>query len=143
MERLIFEQLQEKDIIQLRDISDEFADLDSDEVKTFLAKQQNIAFTAKLNGKVIGLLYGYSLDCFDGTDSMFYIYSLDIHTDYQNKSYGSKFVRFAVDWARGNGFYKCYVYAEEDNVRACRIYEKICTDVINEKEFSILFDESK
>ena len=121
---LIFEHLQEQDIFQLRDISDEFSNIEPEQVKPFLAEKQNIAFVAKLEGKIIGLLYGYSLADFDGVTSQFYIYSVDIHTKYQNNGYGSRFVQFAVEWAKNNGFRKCYVCADGNNARACRVYEK-------------------
>ena len=136
---LHFEQLQEKDIIQLRDISDEFSNIDFIDVKPFLAEKQNIALVAKLDSKVIGLLFGYSLADFDGTTAQFYIYSIDIHTEYQDKGYGSQFIQFAIGWAKDNGFRKCFVHADKDNLRACRVYEKAGMDVDNAKEFSIQF----
>ena len=104
-----------------------------------MAEKQNIALIAKLNGKVIGLLFGYSLADFDSATAQFYIYSVDVHTEYQGRGYGSRFVQFAVEWAKGNGFRKCFVHADEDNFRACRVYEKAGMDVDNTKEFAIQF----
>lgn len=140
---LIFEHLQEQDILQLKNISDEFSNIELEQVKPFLAEKQNIALAAKLDGKIIGLLYGYSLADFDDTTSQFYIYSVDIQTEYQNRGYGSRFVQFAVEWAKNNGFRKCYVYADGNNARACRVYEKSGMTAANEKEFSIQFNENE
>ena len=138
---LQFEQLRQQDIIQLRDISDEFADINPYDVKSFLADKRNIALVAKLHSKVVGLLYGYSLTDFDGATAQFYVYSVDIHTDYQNQGYGSKFVQFAIEWAKGNGFRACCVYADEYNPRACHVYKKVGMTAINAKEFTIQFSE--
>jgi len=136
---LHFEELQEQDIILLRDISDEFSDIFPADVNPFLAEKQNIALVAKLDAKIIGLLYGYSLIDFDGGTSQFYIYSVDIHTEYQDRGYGSQFVQFAIEWAKNKGFRMCHVHADEDNIRACRVYEKAGMIFNNVKEFSIIF----
>jgi len=121
------EQLQEQDIALLKDISDETSNIDFKSVKAFLDEKQNIALVAKLNGKVIGLLYGYSLSDFYGRagQAQFYVYSIDIHTEYRDKGYGSHFMQLAVKWAKDNGFRKLYLSAEEENKRACRVYEKM------------------
>jgi len=139
---LDFELLKEKDISQIRDISEEFADIDPENVKPFLAEKQNTALVAKLGDKVIGLIYGYSLTDFDDMSSQFFIYSVDIHTDYQNMGYGSKFIQFTVDWARKNGFRECFVLTDADNKRACRIYEKAGMTVSDGKQFEIIFPEN-
>ena len=136
---LYFEELREQDIIQLKDISEEFTDINPNEVKVFLADNRNIALVAKLDDKVIGLLFGYSLVDFHGRTAQFYIYSVDIHTDFQDKGYGSRFMRYAVEWAKNNGFRGCFIGANEDNPRACRVYEKTGMDIANVKEFSLDF----
>ncbi|MCL2096389.1 MAG: GNAT family N-acetyltransferase [Oscillospiraceae bacterium] len=138
-----FERLQEQDILQLRDISDEFSNINSTKVKPFLEEKQNIALVAKLDDKIIGLLYGYALTDFEGGTSQFYIYSLDIHLEYQGRGYGSRFVQFAVEWANDNGFRECYVHANEDNTRACRVYEKVGMTFTNAREFSINFPDNE
>ena len=138
-----FERLQEQDILQLRDISDEFSNINSTKVKPFLEEKQNIALVAKLNNKIIGLIYGYSLTDFEGGTSQFYIYSVDIHSKYQDKGYGSRFMRFAIEWAKDNGFRECYVQANEDNTRACRVYEKVGMTFTNTREFSINFPDNE
>ena len=82
---LYLEQLQEQDIILLRDISDETSDIDLENIKAFLAEKQNIALVAKLSGKAIGLLY---------------VYSVDIHTECREKGYGSQFMQLAIKWTK-------------------------------------------
>ena len=141
--KLHFEQLQEQDVALLRDISEEYANVDIAQVKPFLAEKHNIALVAKLDGKIIGLLCGHSLTDFEGGTRMFYIYSVDIHSEYQNRGYCSQFMQFAIDWAKGNGFRNCCVYTDEDNKRACRVYEKVGMTSIPSCEFNINFSENE
>ena len=101
---LIFEILKEDDIPQINEIIDWWTECNHNQIKKFLSEKQNIALVAKLDGKVIGLIYGYSLTCFDNPRPQFFIYSVDIHDKYQDKGYGSRFMQYAVDWARDNGF---------------------------------------
>jgi ribosomal protein S18 acetylase RimI-like enzyme len=141
--KLHFERLQEQDIFQLSDISDEFSDVDVEEVKPFLAEKQNIAFVAKLDDKVIGLLFGYVLTDFDGGTMQFFIYSVDIHTKYQDRGYGSQFVQYVVAWAKDSGFRQCFVCADTDNPRACRVYQKVGMDIVATNEFTIQFHQDE
>ena len=121
---LSFELLQENDIPLVKEIIESFMKYNSDQIRLFMSENQNIALCAKLDKKIIGLIYGYSLTRMDGKAPQFFIYSVDIHQEYQNKGYGTCFVKFAVDWARENGFSECFVPTEKDNARACRVYEK-------------------
>ena len=136
---LHFERLQEQDVLQLCEISDEFSDIDLEGVIPFLAEKQNIAFVAKLDNKVIGLLFGYSLTDFDGGTAQLFIYSVDIHTEYQDEGYGSQFVQYVISWAKEIGFRQCFVCADTDNKRAYRVYEKIGMDVVATNEFTMQF----
>ena len=119
-----FEILQEKDIPSLKEIIEGFMKYNLEQIKVFLSEKQNIALIAKIDDKTIGLIYGYSLTRMDGKAPQFFIYSVDIHPAYQDKGYGSRFVQYAVDWARNNGFSESFVPTEKDNIRACRVYEK-------------------
>jgi len=121
---LIFKQLQEKDISSIKDMGDEFDEYTYENVKVFLSEKQNFALVAKLDDKIIGLVYGYSLTRMDGIAPQFFIYSVDIHSDYQNKGYGSQFMQYVIDWAKENGYSECFVLTNKDNPRACRVYEK-------------------
>jgi len=139
---LIFERLQEKDILQLRDISDEFVSIEPRQIIPFLEEKHNIAFVAKLDDTVIGLIYGYSLTDFEDGTTQFFIYSVDIHTEYQNKGYGSLFINYVLKWVKDNKFRECFVIADEDNARACRVYEKAGMVVTNTKQFEMKFPEN-
>ena len=121
---LTFEMLRSDDIPQINEIIEPWMDCNHDQIKKFLSEKQNIAIAAKLDSKVIGLIYGYSLTCFDCENPQFFIYSVDIHEKYQDSGYGSKLVKYAVDWARDNGFSESYVLTDKGNPGACKVYER-------------------
>ncbi|MCL2566455.1 MAG: GNAT family N-acetyltransferase [Defluviitaleaceae bacterium] len=114
---LSFELLNENDIGQT-------AIFGTSNIRGFLSEKHNLAFSAKLDGDIIGLLYGYSLIRMDNAKPQFFIYSVDIHEAYQNKGYGSKFIKYVLDWAKNEGFSESYVFTHKDNPQACRAYEK-------------------
>jgi len=121
---LTFEMLRKEDISQLKEILEEYM-VSSQQVEIFMSEKQNIAIVAKLNDKVIGFVYGYSLTRLDAKLPQFFIYSVDIHLAYQDRGYGSQFMRHVIDWARNNGFSESFVLTHKDNPRACKVYEKV------------------
>ena len=122
---LSFEHLQHKDIPAIKEVlEEESGQFDPEWVKTFISEKQNIALIAKLGDTSIGLIYGYSLTCIKARKPQFFIYSVDIFMSYQNKGYGTRFIKYAVDWAKDNGFSETFVLTHKDNPRACRAYEK-------------------
>lgn len=90
----------------------------------FLSEKQNLVFIAKVDGEIIGLLYGYTLMRMDTDKPQFFIYSVDIHPDYQNKGYGTQLVQYSVDYANENNYCESFVITDKNNVRACKVYEK-------------------
>ena len=120
----VFEVLQEKDIPTLHSFMKGLWDYRPERIGAFLSEKQNIAFTAKLDGHIIGLIYGYALIRFDEKAPQFFIYSVDIAPAYQGKGYGSDFIKYAVDWAGEQGFGESFVLTDKTNDRACHIYEK-------------------
>ena len=121
---LTFQMLHEDDIPQINEIIEWWAECNHDQIKSFLSEKHNIAITAKLDEKVIGLIYGYSLTRIDDKKPQFFIYSVDIHDTYQDRGYGSSFVNFVIDWAKENDFSESFVLTNKDNPRACKVYEK-------------------
>ena len=121
---LSFERLQQKDISAMKEvIEDELGDFDPEWIKVFLSEKQNFAFMAKLDDAPIGLIYGYSLTCIEVKKPQFFMYSVDIFEAYQNKGYGSRFIKYVLDWAKDNAFSETFVLTHKDNPRACKAYE--------------------
>jgi ribosomal protein S18 acetylase RimI-like enzyme len=105
-------------------LEDDGMEFNPKQLEKFLSEKQNLAFVAIVNGKIIGLAYGYALMRPDKDKPQFLIYSVNIHSNYQDRGYGSKLIQFIVDYARENNYCESFVITENDNERACRIYEK-------------------
>jgi len=120
---LKFEALRSDAVSQIEEITQWFSEYNHDQIRAFLSEKQNIAIVAKLDGKIIGLMYGYSLMRLDYETPQFFIYSVDIREEYQNKGYGSQLVKYAIDWAKDSGFCESFVLTNKDNPRACKVYE--------------------
>jgi len=115
--------LRSEDIPQLKEILEDYME-SPQQAGIFMSEKQNIAIVAKLNNKIIGFVYGYSLTRLDAKLPQFFIYSVDIHPAYQDKGYGSQLMQYVIDWAGNNGFSESFVLTHKDNPRACRVYEK-------------------
>ena len=110
------------DAISRLDESDDI-EIDIERLGSFLEHPQNLAFIAKCNDEVCGLLYGYTLMSLTAAPQLF-IYSVDVFRRYQNIGIGSTFFQYVVDYSKDKGYSECFVITDKGNKRACRIYEK-------------------
>ena len=123
-ESICFERLCAEDDLTIKAVAEGFGGYSAERIKAFLCDENNVALIAKLEDKLICLIYGYSLARLDDKKPQFFIYSVEILSEYQGKGYGGRFVKWAVDWAMQNGFCESFVPTEKDNIPACKIYEK-------------------
>ena len=133
MSSLTFQFLQESDIPELKEMfiqynpgddRDEGYQFNPAQVKKFLSQPQNVAFVAKLDGKIIGCVYGYTLTMIDEDEKEFMIYGVDIHPEYHNRGYGTELMKYVLNWLKDNGYRDTWVYTGAENKAACRCYEK-------------------
>ena len=68
---------------------------DIDNLKGFLNDTSSFGFIAKENNKIIGFAYCYTLLRPDGK-TMFYLHSIGMLPNYQDKGYGSKLLSLSV-----------------------------------------------
>ena len=61
---------------------------DPKRIEKFITVDGNL-FGAIMDGKIIGLIYGYSLCQISKRKPQFFIYSVAVHSTYQNKGYGN------------------------------------------------------
>lgn len=70
--------------------------------------------------------------------SMFYIHSVDVIPEYQNKGIGTKLMEYVLKYIRDEKrYYKFFVLTEETNIRACKVYQKYA-----DKEGQVLFSKN-
>ena len=93
-------------------------------IQEFIQDIDNYLFLGVSEDNVIALLYGYGMLRPDGK-KMFYIHSLDVQEKYQSKGIGTKLMEFVIEYiSKENRFYKFFVLAENDNIKACKLYQK-------------------
>lgn len=102
-------------------------------LKSFIDNENSYAFIAKEVEKIIGFAYGYALLRPDGR-TMFYVHSIGILSDYQNKGYGTGLLSFIKDYSKNIGCSKMFIITDKGNSRACHVYEKVggMNDIENE-----------
>lgn len=102
-------------------------------LKSFIDNENSYAFIAKEGEKIIGFAYGYALLRPDGR-TMFYVHSIGILSDYQNKGYGTGLLSFIKDYSKNIGCSKMFIITDKGNSRACHVYEKVggMNDIENE-----------
>ena len=109
-------------------------ELSKQDIEKFIIDDDNYCFVGILEDKIVAFLYGYGMLRPDGK-SMFYIHSVDVFEDYQNNGIGTKLIDYVLNYVKNeNKYYKFFVLAENNNIRACKVYQKFAN-----KEEQILF----
>ena len=104
------------------------------DIEKFIIDDDNYCFVGILENKIVAFLYGYGLLRPDGK-FMLYIHSIDVLQDYQNNGIGTKLIDYVLNYVKNeNKYYKFFVLTENDNIRACKVYQKFAN-----KEEQILF----
>lgn len=117
--------LEEKDLGLMEEIlKDDDMIFDLENLKKFYDDKNTIGFVAKKDNKIVGFAYGYDIIHPDGKHAYF-IYSIGMLPDYQDKGYGTKLLSFIKDYISNNGYFEMFVMTDKGNPRACHVYEKL------------------
>ena len=120
-----FKLLEEKDLELLNDVvEDDDMIFDMNNIKKFYNNKCTISFIAKTNNKIVGFAYGYDIIHPNGKHAYF-LYSIGMLPDYQDKGYGTKLLSFIKDYISNNGYFEMFVLTDKGNPRACHVYEKL------------------
>lgn len=123
MER--FEALNKESIYTIRElIENDDMIFDIYKLKEFISTEGVYGFIYILEDKPIGLAYCCRLLRPDGIKEM-YLHSIDVLPDYQNKGYGTKFLKSIINFAEENGFSNLFLSSSKSLGNACHMYEKI------------------
>ena len=95
---------------------------DIDNLKGFLNDTSSFGFIAKENNKIIGFAYCYTLLRPDGK-TMFYLHSIGMLPNYQDKGYGSKLLSFIKEYSKEIGCSEMFLITDKGNPRACHVYD--------------------
>lgn len=112
-------------------------ELSKQDIEKFIIDDDNYCFVGILEDKIVAFIYGYGMLRPDGK-SMFYIHSVDVFEDYQNNGIGTKLIDYVLNYIKNeNKYYKFFVLTENDNIRACKVYQKFAN-----KEEQVLFSNT-
>ncbi len=138
MDNLEFKRLEETDAKDMQQIiENDNQTFNIEYIKNFIKNPNNYGFIGKIDNKIVAFLYGYGLLRLDGK-SMFYIHSVDVIPEYQNKGIGTKLMDYVLKYIiEEKKYYKFWVLTEDDNIRACKVYQKYAN-----KEGQVLFSKN-
>lgn len=112
-------------------------DIQKKDIEKFIINCDNYCFAGICKNEIVAFLYGYGMLRPDGK-SMFYIHSVDVIPEYQNKGIGTKLMEYVLKYIRyEKRYYKFFVLTEETNIRACKVYQKYA-----DKEGQVLFSKN-
>ncbi len=120
-------------------ISKVFMKFDLEKINEFYNDKNVIGFIAKAENKIVGFAYGYDIIHPNGKHAYF-IYSIGMLPDYQDKGYGTKLLGFIKDYISSNGFFEMFVLTDKGNPRACHVYEKLGGKNDFEDEICYVYD---
>jgi ribosomal protein S18 acetylase RimI-like enzyme len=93
-------------------------------LNNFINDKNAFGFVAKEENKIVGFAYAYTLLRPDGK-IMFYLHSIGMLSNYQNKGYGSQLLEFIKEYSKQIGCSELFVITDKGNSRACHVYEKL------------------
>lgn len=110
--------------LELSDIENVIIEYNKDSLEKFIENKENYLFAGVKDNKVIAFLYGYGMLRPDGK-RMFYIHSVDVLPEYQSKGIGTKLMEYTLEYIKAEKkYYKYFVLTEENNIKACKLYQK-------------------
>lgn len=132
--------LEKEDLELMKEIiEDDDMEFDLEKINEFYNDKNVIGFIAKTENKIVGFAYGYDIIHPNGKHAYF-IYSIGMLPDYQDKGYGTKLLGFIKDYISSNGFFEMFVLTDKGNPRACHVYEKLGGKNDFEDEICYVYD---
>ena len=132
--------LEENDLELMKEVlKDDNMIFNLEYLNNFINSQNAYGFIAKEENKIVGFAYAYTLLRPDGK-MMFYLHSIGILPNYQNKGYGSKLLHFIKEYSKKIGCSEMFVITDKDNTRACNVYEKLGGKNDHDNEIVYVYD---
>ena len=129
--------LEEKDIDLMKSfVDDENTKYEKENLIRFVKDKNSYGFIAKLENKILGFAYGYTLQRPDGKKD-FYLHAIDIMAEYQGNGYGTGLMNYIKEYIKTIDCKKMFLITNKSNVSACKCYEK--AGGINNADDDIVF----
>ena len=135
--------LVESDLSLMKEIlEDDGMIFDLEMLKKYICHKQNKGFIVKIDKKIVGFAYCYDLLRPDGK-VMFYLHSIGLLPNYQDKGLGTKLLVYIKNYATENNYSEMFVITDKGNPRACHLYEKLGGKNDFEDEIVYVYDFEK
>lgn len=136
--------LLEKEDLELMEevLKDDNMVFNKDYLNAFINDNNAYGFIAKENNNIVGFAYAYTLLRPDGK-TMFYLHSIGMLPNHQNKGCGTKLMQFIKDYSIKLGCSEMFVITDKGNPRACHLYEKLGGKNDYEDEVVYVYDFMK
>ncbi|MBP3635415.1 MAG: GNAT family N-acetyltransferase [Bacilli bacterium] len=135
--------LEEKDLKSMEDVlKDDNMIFNLKYLNNFIKNTNSFGFIAKDEDNIVGFAYAYTLLRPDGKN-MFYLHSIGMLPNYQDKGYGSKLLEFIRNYSKEMGCSEMFVITDKGNPRACHVYEKLGGKNDYEDEIVYVYDYEK
>lgn len=136
--------LLEKEDLELMEevLKDDNMVFNKDYLNAFINDNNAYGFIAKENNNIVGFAYAYTLLRPNGK-TMFYLHSIGMLPNHQNKGYGTKLMQFIKDYSIKLGCSEMFVITDKGNPRTCHLYEKLGGKNDYEDEVVYVYDYIK
>jgi len=104
-------------------VDDENTKYEKEDLIRFVNDKNSYGFIAKLDNKILGFAYGYTLQRPDGKKD-FYLHAIDIMAEYQGNGYGTGLMNYIKEYIKTIDCRKMFLITNRSNVSACKCYEK-------------------
>ena len=136
MKEVKFYKINKENLNLIDDININNEILQKENIENFVNDSKNYLFVGIYENSVIAVSYGYGMTRPDGK-AMFYIHSVDVAETYQNIGVGTRLFDFMINYIKDEKlYYKFFVLTENDNIRACKVYQKYA-----DREEQVLFSK--
>ena len=93
--------------------------IDVEDYTTFIDNPQKVIFFADVDGKPVG-----QIKMVPWWNKFAYVEELAIDTEFRGKGIGHALMNRAIEWAKGQSFPGITLETQDNNVPACKLYEK-------------------
>lgn len=104
-------------------VDDENTKYEKENLIKFINDKNAYGFIAKLDNKILGFAYGYTLQRPDRKKD-FYLHAIDIMAEYQGNGYGTGLMNYIKEYIKAIGCRKMFLITNKSNASACKCYEK-------------------
>lgn len=140
---MIYKLLEEQDIELMKSVlEDDNMIFNKDYLKKFVEDKNSYGFIVKDKNNIVGFAYAYTLLRPDGK-TMFYLHSIGMLPNYQDKGYGSKLLEFIKNYSKEIGCSEMFVITDKGNPSACHVYEKLGGKNDYDDEIVYVYDYEK